>query len=188
MRWSGHLFMANVRFMDVFISWSGERSKFVAQCLHTWLKQVIQMVRPWMSSENILAGARWNAEIAAHLSKTRFGVICVTAENLFAPWLVFEAGALAKTIERTHVCPYLIGLDEIDPQHPLSQFQFKRTNEEDTYELVCSMHAALLASDPDVDLSRDQLKEAFDQWWPRLKEHPTKDSRPAARAGEGETT
>ena len=44
--------------MDVFISWSGLRSKYVAECLAVWLKQVIQLVRPWISSENILASAR----------------------------------------------------------------------------------------------------------------------------------
>jgi TIR domain len=93
--------------MDVFISWSGERSKYVAECLRVWFKQVIQMVKPWMSSEDILAGARWNGEIARHLSETKFGVICVTPENLVsAPWLTFEAGAIAKTIdERIFVCP-----------------------------------------------------------------------------------
>jgi hypothetical protein len=71
------------------------------------------MVKPWMSSENILAGARWNPEVVGHLSKTRFGVICVTPENLSSPWLVFEVGALAKTIEETYVCPYLVGLDKL---------------------------------------------------------------------------
>lgn len=49
--------------MDVFISWSGLRSKYVAECLAVWLKQVIQLVRPWISSENILAGARPRADL-----------------------------------------------------------------------------------------------------------------------------
>lgn len=149
--------------MDVFISWSGDRSKYIAECLAVWLKQVVQLVRPWMSSENILAGARWNAEIAKHLATTKFGIICVTPENLAAPWLVFEAGALAKTIdENTHVCPYLIGLDEIDPQHPISQFQCKRMTEEGTYAVVRSMHKALRASTKDLDLTEVQVKESFD--------------------------
>ncbi|MGO9263654.1 MAG: toll/interleukin-1 receptor domain-containing protein [Candidatus Binataceae bacterium] len=157
--------------MEVFISWSGECSKYVAKCLHVWLKQVIQMVKPWMSSEDILAGARWNAEIAKHLSETKFGVICVTPENLNAPWLVFESGAIAKTIDdKTHVCQYLIGLHEIDPLHPLSQFQCKPTTKEGTYDVVRSMHSALLAASKDVDLSEGQVKEAFDQWWPKLSE------------------
>ncbi len=157
--------------MDVFISWSGERSKYVAQCLHVWLKQVIQMVKPWMSSENILAGARWNIEIAKHLSHTKFGVICVTPENLTAPWLTFEAGALAKTIDdQSYVCLYLIGLEEIDPQHPLSQFQCKSTTKKDTYDVVRSMHAALLASNKEIDLTEPEVKAAFEQWWPGLED------------------
>jgi hypothetical protein len=158
--------------MDVFISWSGERSKYVAECLHVWLKQVIQMVKPWMSSADILAGARWNAEISRHLSETKFGVICVTPENLVsAPWLTFEAGAIAKTIDdRTFVCPYLIGLDEIDPQHPLSQFQCKGTTEKDTYDMVRSMHSALLRNNKDVDLTSQEVKAAFDQWRPALED------------------
>ena len=162
--------------MDVFISWSGDRSKYVAECLAVWLKQVIQLVRPWMSSENILAGARWNAEIAKHLATTKFGIICVTPENLAAPWLVFEAGALAKTIdENTHVCPYLVGLDEIDPQHPISQFQCKRMTQEGTYDIVRSMHKALRGSSKEVDLTEAQVKESFDQWYPRLT--PTNSKR-----------
>lgn len=158
--------------IDVFISWSGDRSKYVAERLAVWVKQVIQLVRPWLSSENILAGARWNAEIAKHLAATKFGIICVTPENLTAPWLVFEAGALAKTIdEKTHVCPYLIGLNEIDPQHPLSQFQCKRADkEEETFDVVRSMHKALLASSKEVDLTEAQVKESFQQWYPRLAE------------------
>lgn len=157
--------------MDVFISWSGERSKYVARCLHVWLKQVIQMVKPWMSSEDILAGGRWNPEIAAHLSRTKFGVICVTPENLTAPWLIFEAGALAKTIDdKTYVCPCLIGLDEIEPRHPLSQFQCKRMVEkDDAFDLVRSMHFALRANNKDVDLTDEHVKGAFEQWWPNLE-------------------
>jgi hypothetical protein len=157
--------------MDVFISWSGDRAKYVAGCLHIWLKQVIQAIRPWLSSADILAGARWNPEIAKHLSNTKFGIICVTPENLDSPWLTFEAGALAKTIdEKTFVCPYLIDLEEIDPQHPLSQFQCKRTNENDTYEVVRSMYFALRASNTELDLTEPQVRDAFDQWWPKLDE------------------
>jgi len=66
-----------------------------------------------------LAGERWNPKIAEQLSQTKFGVICVTPENLTAEWLIFEAGALAKTIEKTYVCTYLVGLEEIDARNPL---------------------------------------------------------------------
>lgn len=157
--------------MDVFISWSGNRSKFVAEQLRSWLKKVIQVINPWMSSADLLAGARWNAEISKRLAKTKFGIICVTPENLSEPWIQFEAGALAKTIDNTtYVCPYLIAFEEIDPRNPLSQFQCKPATREGTFDILHSMHTALLAAQPDTNLTDAEVKEQFEQWWPRLKE------------------
>ena len=97
--------------MKIFISWSGQRSKNVAEYLRTWIPKVIQSVKLWMSSEDILAGDRWNRDIAVELEKSKFGIICLTPENMNKPWILFEAGALAKTIDKTLVCPYLIDLD-----------------------------------------------------------------------------
>ncbi len=85
--------------MKVFISWSGERSKAVAQAWHDWLPNVIQAVEPWMSETDIAKGARWGMDMARELDETRVGIICLTPENLNAPWILFEAGALSKTLE-----------------------------------------------------------------------------------------
>jgi hypothetical protein len=93
--------------MKVFISWSGPRSKAAAQALHQWLPDVIQSIEPWMSAEDIDAGARWGNEVTNELAQTRCGIICLTQDNLTAPWILFEAGALSKTIEKTYVIPYL---------------------------------------------------------------------------------
>src|SRR5208283_2428629 len=157
--------------MDVFISWSGNRSKFVAEQLKGWLKKVIQVINPWMSSADLLAGARWNAEISKRLANTKFGIICVTPENLSEPWIQFEAGALAKTIDNsTYVCPYLVVLEEIDARNPLSQFQCKRATREGTFDILHSIHTALIAARPDTNLSEAEVKEQFEQWWPQLED------------------
>src|SRR5262249_46316277 len=112
--------------MKVFISWSGERSRAVAEALRDWLPQVIQVVEPWVSVADIEKGSRWGADIAGKLAECRVGLICLTPENLFAPWLLFEAGALAKTLEQTSVCPYLLDLQFADIRDPLAQFQATR--------------------------------------------------------------
>src|SRR5438045_1936561 len=109
--------------MKVFISWSGTRSRDVAESLHEWLPYVINAVEPWLSSADIEKGARWALDLAQELESTSVAVICLTKENLNAPWILFEAGALSKTVGKSFVCPYLFGLDRIDLTGPLLQFQ-----------------------------------------------------------------
>ena len=53
--------------MKVFISWSGENSHKVATALHDWLPYIIQAVKPFMSSGDILKGERWTDVLAREL-------------------------------------------------------------------------------------------------------------------------
>jgi hypothetical protein len=154
--------------MKVFISWSGDQSKAVAIALRDWLQNVIQKVEPWVSSADIGAGKRWNRELSNQLGETKFGIICVTRENHDAPWLNFEAGAIAKTVDdETHACPYLVGIEPSDlPEGPLTQFQAKRSNRKETYDLVCSINNCLA----NEGLKEIQLEKIFNIWWPFLEE------------------
>ena len=96
--------------MKVFISWSGERSRLMAQALAEWFPRVIQAVQPWVSDDNITKGERWSTRIGTSLSEHKIGIVCVTPENYQAPWLLFEAGALSKVIGDAKVCPLLLGM------------------------------------------------------------------------------
>lgn len=153
--------------MKVFISWSGHTSSTVAHFLRDWIPYVIQSVEPWMSASDIDAGARWSRSVEEQLGSTKFGIICLTKINTTAPWVLFEAGALAKTIEETFVCPYLIDLAPSEiPAGPLTQFQAKRATEKDTWELILTINKAL-----GVDaLPEPQLQKTFEKWWPDLKD------------------
>src|SRR5262249_25941930 len=84
--------------MRVFISWSGDRSRLVAEALKEWLPAVIQTLEPWVSSVDIAKGTRSLEEIHLQLRDSEFGIICLTPENLKAEWIHFEAGAIAKAL------------------------------------------------------------------------------------------
>jgi hypothetical protein len=152
--------------MKVFISWSGNRSRLVAEALREWLPKVLPGAEPWVSSRDITAGSRWNGELAEQLEESSFGIVCLTHDNLDSRWLNFEAGALAKSVGRGKVVPYLCeGLADSEVMGPLSQFQTKRAERCSTWEMVQEINKHL----PD---RRDHpcLKKAFDRSWRRLEE------------------
>jgi hypothetical protein len=112
-------------FVKVFISWSGERSKAVAEALREWLPSVIQALEPWLSAADIGGGSKWQPEIVNKLKETNVGILCLTSDNLKAPWLLFEAGALSKLSETTLVCPYLLHLEKSQVEFPLAMWRTK---------------------------------------------------------------
>ena len=118
--------------MKVFISWSGERSKPVAEALRWWIPSVIQAIKPWLSKEDIAKGARWSSELADQLKDTNFGVVCLTSDNLKSSWIVFEAGALSKAVDSAFVCPYLVDLQVSDLDGPWKEFQATKAEKSDT--------------------------------------------------------
>ncbi|MEZ5691959.1 MAG: TIR domain-containing protein [Rickettsiales bacterium] len=151
--------------MKVFLSWSGDKSHKVALVLKDWLPSVIQSIVPYVSSEDIDKGARWSSDIAQELEDSTFGILCVTKENLSAPWLNFEAGALSKTMDKSLVCPFLFNVKRSEVEGPILQFQSTIFEKGDIKKLVQTLNAA---SAPN-GLSEEKLNEAFDVWYPQLE-------------------
>ncbi|MBF9223129.1 TIR domain-containing protein [Hymenobacter ruricola] len=157
--------------MKIFLSWSGSVSQKVATTLREWLPCVIQSVKPYVSSEDIKKGTRWSADIAKELQETSFGILCVTKDNLSAPWLNFEAGALSKAIESAHVVPFLFRLKPSDLKGPLLQFQTTASNKEDTFRLLETINNV---NSTDDQIPPAQLAKTFEIWWPNLEEELAK--------------
>src|SRR5215470_15092122 len=109
--------------MKIFLSWSGESSEAIASILHEWLALIFPDATFWISTRDIQAGQRWGSELDRQLESTDFGIICIVPSNLAAPWLLFEAGALSKSITASRVVPYCFGISPEDVQGPLSRFQ-----------------------------------------------------------------
>jgi TIR domain len=109
--------------VGVFISWSGETSRAIAEALSSLIPNIFQDVTAFVSSNDIDAGSNWFGRISAELATTEFGILCLTQDNLAKQWIHFEAGALAKRItDRTRVVPYLHGVTLSDLSPPLSLF------------------------------------------------------------------
>ena len=151
--------------MKVFLSWSGTLSHRVACVFREWLPSVIQSVKPYVSSEDIDKGTRWSTDIAGELEAAHYGIICVTRENLVAPWVSFEAGALSKTIDKSNVTPFLFNIRRSEVQGPLLQFQSVIYEKEEVFKLIKSINNRL---DEPLKLSDAHLDKTFKVWWPQL--------------------
>lgn len=168
--------------MKVFISWSGQRSNALGQSLHDWIPMVLQHVEPWLSESDISAGERWANEVGKELETSNFGIICMTRENISSPWILFEAGALAKFMQEGRVVPLLLDIEFKDIAGPLAQFQAKKAEKEGIFDIVRSINRFSEGKISDVLLNRqlEALWGAFEKQLVALPKAPTqaKQNRP----------
>jgi hypothetical protein len=153
--------------MKVFLSWSGETSHKVALVLREWLPSVIQSIVPYVSSEDIDKGARWSTDIASELADSTYGILCVTKDNLHAPWLTFEAGALSKTMDKSYVSPFLFNIKRSEVNGPILQFQSTIFGKDDIKKLLASLNKA----STEGKLTDEKLEKALDVWYPDLEKN-----------------
>ena len=152
--------------VKVFISWSGLLSQQVAQILRKWIPIFIQKIEPFVSSEDIEKGARWNPSITKELEESRCGVICLTKDNLNKSWLNFEAGALSNRTSDNRVMSFLFDLLPSDIIFsPLTQFQAAYFQRDEIKKLIGSLNTVA-----DSYLSVEALDVLFDNMYPRLEE------------------
>ncbi|QOL48649.1 TIR domain-containing protein [Massilia litorea] len=147
--------------MKVFMSWSGSRSRAAAELLKWWTRSIIQAARPWISTEDVDRGSLWFSEISNNLSDTAIGIVCLTQENKDRPWILFEAGALAKGLSNSRVCTFLVDLEPSDIRDPLAQFNHTQPTEEDMRKLARTLNRQL----GDAALDDAVLTDAFDAYW-----------------------
>lgn len=149
--------------MKIFVSWSGDLSRKVAEILKKWIPCIIQSVEVFFSPEDIEKGDNWDRTISMQLSECKYGIICLTAENTNAPWVNFEAGAIAKTLD-SKVAALMIDIKPSDIRGPLSRYQATKFEKEDFYQLVCSINKTL-----EMSLDDNVLKNAFEAMWPTME-------------------
>lgn len=151
--------------MKIFISWSGDLSKNIAEIFRQWIPGVIQAAKPYYSPDDITKGTRWSSEISKELDASKVGIICLTKENLESPWIMFEAGALSKNIEKSKVVPLLFGIEPSDIQGPLVQFQAAKFSKIEMKKVIKMINLEL----GETALTPDVLDNVFDMWWTKLE-------------------
>lgn len=156
--------------MKIFLSWSGELSRELAEALREWLPAVLQSVKPFFTPNDIEKGARWGKDISKELEASSFGIFCLTKENLTKPWIMFEAGALSNRIDTSRVCPVLFGVDNADLEGPLVQFQTAPFSEAEICKLMKTLNSGL----GEQRLEDGVLTTVFEMWWPKLNEKVVK--------------
>lgn len=170
--------------MKIFISWSGPFSRGVALALKDWLPLIFNPINVFVSSEDVRKGKRWPQAIAKELETTNYGIACLTHDNLTAPWLLFETGALSKLPESSVSTLLLGGLAPADiGDSPLSHFQHTAFDKDDFLNLV----AAINEVQGEARHSDLNLRRIFDKWWDDLNKQVTdaadsQEKKPAARS------
>lgn len=155
--------------MKIFISWSGKESLSIAKSLKEWIPNVIQIAEPYVSAEDIDKGSRWASDISKELDDSSFGIICLTKNNMNAPWINFEAGALSKKVDKSKVSPFLFNIKPSEVTGPILQFQHTNSNDkDDVLRLMQSINKQA------AFLSPERLEVAFEHWWPTLNESLSK--------------
>jgi hypothetical protein len=151
--------------MEVFISWSGQLSKDIGEVFRKWIPGVLQVVKPYFTPEDVEKGTRWTSEISKELERSQIGIMILTRDNLGSSWLMFEAGALSKQMDKAHICPVLFGIENTDLQGPLVQFQATAFNQTDILKLIKTVNSTC----GEQKLEDSVLDQVFEMWWPKLE-------------------
>lgn len=158
--------------MKVFISWSGDFSQKIAILVKDWLEQCIQSVEAFVSKEDIEKGENWSVRVNNELSNTNYGIVCLTKDNITAPWIHFEAGALSKLVE-ARVSTIAIDVPYSEIKGPLSSFQNTTLEKEDMLKLLKSVNEAI-SKNEEKALTDERLNESFNAFWPKFEEKKNK--------------
>lgn len=150
--------------MKVFLSWSGQRSKAVAEVFKKLMPCILPDVTPFFSPDDIEKGGRWSPTIAQNLADSNFGIIILTSDNLNKPWLMFEAGALSKSMDDSRVCPFLFDITPAEIGGPLTQFQALQNNEAEIKKLFSDINNQCVNKTPE-----DRFELLFSKFYPDLQ-------------------
>lgn len=151
--------------MHVFISWSGEKSLVYAEELKRLIEGCIQAATTFCSSQDIHNGENWSRTLFDELATSKYGIICVTKDNINAPWINFEAGAIANKLGNK-MTAFLIDLNASDINSPLSFYQATRVDKSSILSLLYSINDTL-----DKKVDKDIIKNTLEYYYSKFEDN-----------------
>lgn len=163
--------------MIIFISWSGEIAKEIAEVLKNELSNIFSGVKGlevFVSSQDIAAGTEWFAEISNAIEGSKVGILCLTKENTtsesVADWVMFEAGALAFHLKsKKAVIPILFDTN-IPNKSPLKIFEFIKFNSQQYKKMICDLNDKYMENKFEHNVIMDLASASYDRLNPKVKE------------------
>lgn len=149
--------------VKVFISWSGETSRKVANALRNWLPQVLQTVEPWLAAADLKPGERVAESMTSNMASASAMILCVTRRNVGSSWVEFEADRAASL--GIPVVPICIDLPMSDLGGALLQYQTFTLDRDGTRRLTSALNS--VSGSP---LNPSALSKLLDIWVPKLVE------------------
>ncbi len=113
----------------------------------------------FVSDSDIASGSYWRSDLNDALKRSDAGIICITKDSVNAPWLMFEAGALA--IQDISIIPLLIDCDQQKfSTSPLQRYQFvELENQKQFYKMIMDLFHALDIRT--TDICSDQVEKNY---------------------------
>jgi hypothetical protein len=77
----------------IYLGWSGEQSRRIANLFRDWLPQIFDFVKPVLAADDIQPG---DVRLSyARLEGVDLAIFCLTRSNADSAWLSFEVGVAA---------------------------------------------------------------------------------------------
>ena len=156
--------------MKIFIGWSKENSKRIAEQLRDMLLHLFDPnLELFMSAKDVSSGVDWEKELYKELEQSSFGIICFSGSNRFNPWLFFEAGFLKAN--ESEICPYLHDLSANEIPSPLRSFQSAYCDEESTLKMILDINKKLgNQKGHNPEILKDNFKHQWQDFEKRLRD------------------
>ena len=158
----------NAKGNTIFLSWSGEYSKEIARQLKDTIEELFEgKIICFFSEVDIPSGEEWYRKIHIELQKSAMGIMCITKENVKAPWLYFEAGALVGN--NVKIVPLLVNCDQNSLKNsPITANQSVQLYRQDKFRKM--LFDIRKEFELFQDRSNKMLSAAFDNSYVQLKE------------------